>query len=116
IVQNWGGGLTIQQSEFLGCTANSGLYTPVVQNLLWESITVEDTIFIDYGQRPELYAKTGLGSPLSWINVGHEAPPTAASSRRDVVLRNVFLDEGGWEDVTALPAPHHRPSGPLHPL
>ncbi|MFL6334258.1 MAG: carboxypeptidase regulatory-like domain-containing protein [Pyrinomonadaceae bacterium] len=113
IIQNYGGGLTIQQSEFLGCTANSGLYTPVVQNLLWESITVEDAIFIDYGQRPELYAKTGIGSPLSWINVGHAAPPTADSSRREVVLRNIFLDEGGWQAVTALPARYQSPPVPI---
>jgi len=113
IVQNWGGGLTIQQSEFLGCTANSGLYTPVVQNYLWESVTVEDSIFIDYGQRPELYAKTGLGSPLSWVNIGHAAPPTARSSRREVVLRNVFLDEGGWQAVTADPARYQSPPVPV---
>ena len=113
IVQNWNGGLTLQQSEFLGCTANSGLYTPVVQNYLWESVTVEDTIFIDYGQRPELYAKTGLGSPLSWVNIGHAAPPTARSSRREVVLRNLFLDEGGWEAITSLPARYQSPTVPL---
>ena len=113
IVQNWGSGLTIQQTKFLGCTANSGLYTPVVQNYLWESITVEDTIFIDYGQRPELYAKTGIGSPLSWINVGHAAPPTAASSRREVVLRNVFLDEGGWQAVTMQPARYQSQPVPI---
>ena len=113
IVQNWASGLTIQQSWFLGCTANSGLYAPVVQNLLWESITVEDTIFIDYGQRPELYAKTGYGSPLSWINVGHAAPPTPDSPRREVVLRNLFLDEGGWIGLSVMPARYQSPPVPI---
>ena len=113
MIQNWGGGLTIQQTAFLGCTANSGIYTSVVQNYLWESITVEDTIFIDYGQRPELYAKTGIGSPLSWINVGHPSPPTADSPRREVVLRNLFLDEGGWQALTVQPARTQSPPVPI---
>ncbi|HEX7313492.1 MAG TPA: DUF2012 domain-containing protein [Pyrinomonadaceae bacterium] len=113
IVQNWGGGLTIRQTAFLGCTANSGLYMPVVQNYLWESITVEDAIFIDYGQRPELYAKTGIGSPLSWINVGHPSPPTADSPRREVVLRNIFLDEGGWQAITVQPSRYQSPPVPI---
>jgi len=103
IVQNWESNLSIQQTAFLGSTANSGLYTPVVQNFLWKGITVEDTIFADYGQRPELYAKTSYGSPLSWINVGHAAPLTADSPRREVVLRKVFLDEGSWQGVTVQP-------------
>ncbi len=104
IVQSFGGGLTIQQTKFLGCTGNSGISVPVVQNYFWKSITVEDTIFIDYGQRPELYAKTGYGAPYSWVHVGPAAPPTADLPRREVVLRNLFLDEGGWLGISVLPA------------
>ncbi len=104
IVQSYEAGLTIQQTKFLGCTGNSGIGVPVVQNFFWKAITVEDTIFIDYGQRPELYAKTGYGAPYSWINVGPAALPTADSPRREVVLRNLFLDEGGWMGISVLPA------------
>ncbi len=104
IIQAQRSHLSIEQTAFLGCTANSGVYAPVVENFDWKGINVEDSIFIDYGQRPELYAKTGLGAPLSWINVGNAARRTPDSPRREVTLRNVFLDEGGWQAVTVMPA------------
>ncbi|HEX8294633.1 MAG TPA: carboxypeptidase regulatory-like domain-containing protein, partial [Pyrinomonadaceae bacterium] len=96
--------LSIQQTAFLGCTANSGYYTPVVQNWDWKGITVEDTIFADYGQRPELYGKLGYGAAHCWVSVGHPAQRTPDSPRREVVIRNVMLDEGGWQGITVHPA------------
>jgi hypothetical protein len=105
--------LTIRETAFLGCTANSGLYTPVVQNWEWKGITIEDTIFADYGQRAELYGKTGYGAPLCWINVGHALPPTPDSPRREIVLRRLFLDEGGWQGVIVQPARYQNPTVPI---
>ena len=95
--------LEIAQSKFLGSTATSGFYIPVVQNLEWFGITVTDTTFLDYGQRPELFSKTGIAAPISWINIGNAAQKTNLSPRREVVLRNVFLDEGGYWGLSCLP-------------
>jgi hypothetical protein len=94
--------LEISLSKFLGSTAASGYYVPVVENVQWHGITVTDTTFLDYGTR-ELFAKTGLGAPISWINIGNAAPPTNVSPRREVVLRNVFMDEGGYWGLSSLP-------------
>ena len=94
--------LEISLSKFLGSTAASGYYVPVVENVQWRGITVTDTTFLDYGTR-ELFAKTGLGAPISWINIGNAAPPTNVSPRREVVLRNVFMDEGGYWGLSSLP-------------
>lgn len=95
--------LEITQSKFLGTTATSGGYLPVVQNLEWKSITVTDTIFLDYGLRPELFSKTFLAAPISWINIGNAAQPTPDSPRREVLIRNVFLDEGGFWGLSSMP-------------
>jgi hypothetical protein len=73
--------LEISLSKFLGSTATSGGYIPVVQNVQWRGITVTDTTFLDYGTR-ELFSKTGIAAPISWINVGNAAPPTNLSPRR----------------------------------
>ena len=113
IIQAWHSRLSVEQTAFLGSTANSGLYTPVIQNLEWEGINVEDSIFADYGQRAELYGKMGYGAPLCWVNVGHATPPTADSPRREVVIRRVFFDEGGWQAINSQPARYQSPTVPL---
>ena len=95
--------LEITQCKFLGSTATSGLYIPIVQNIEWYGITVSDTTFLDYGQRPELFSKTGYAAPISWINIGNAAKTTNLSPRREVVLRNVFLDEGAFWGLSSLP-------------
>lgn len=94
--------LSIELSVFLGCTANSGAYAPVVENLLWRKFTMTNSIFLDYGLRA-FFSKTGLGAPLSWIDIGNPAPPTPASPRREFVVRDTFLDEGGWVGISAFP-------------
>src|SRR6185295_4957603 len=100
-------------SKFLGCTGNSGTYTPVVENLQWRGITVTDTTFLDYGTRPDFFSKTGLAAPISWVNIGNAAPPTNVSPRREVVLRNVFMDEGGFWGLSSLPFRYTPQSAPI---
>ncbi|HSE16291.1 MAG TPA: carboxypeptidase regulatory-like domain-containing protein [Pyrinomonadaceae bacterium] len=104
--------LEISLSKFLGSTATSGYYLPIVQNLEWHGITVTDTTFLDYGTR-ELFSKTGVAAPISWINIGNAAPPTNLSPRREVVLRNVFLDEGGYWGLSSLPYRYTPQSAPI---
>lgn len=104
--------LEISLSKFLGSTATSGFYIPVVENLEWRGITVTDTTFLDYGTR-ELFSKTGVAAPISWINIGNAAPPTNISPRREVVLRNVFLDEGGYWGLSSLPYRYVPQSAPI---
>ena len=73
-----------------------------MQNIEWRGVTVSDTTFIDYGQR-EFFGKSFLAAPISWINIGNAAPPTNQSPRREVVLKNVFLDEGAFYGFSSLP-------------
>ncbi len=113
IVQSVRSGLNIEQSVFLGSTGNSGVYVPVVQNIEWKSITIAGTVFVDYGQRAELYGKLGMASPFSWINIGNAAAPESDSPRREVVVRNVFLDEGALSGIASLPDRYLPPSAPI---
>ena len=94
--------LKIDQTKFLGCAGSSGTYLPVVQNLRWKGITVTTTAFVDFGLRA-LYSKTTNGMPISWINIGNAEAVTNDSPRREVVIRNVFLDEGSYMGITSLP-------------
>ena len=94
--------LSIELSVFLGCTANGGSYAPVVENVKWRGFHISNSIFLDYGLRP-FWGKTGLGAPLSWINIGNAQAPTPESPRREVIVRDTFLDEGGWIGFTVLP-------------
>jgi hypothetical protein len=94
--------LTIQQSSVLGSTANSGAYAGVVENVDWKGFTISNSIFLDYGQGA-FYGKMGLGAPLSWINFGDQADKTPESPRREIVVKDTFLDEGGWIGITAYP-------------
>src|SRR5215203_1667896 len=103
--------LEITKTKFLGTIATSGGYLPVVQNLEWRGITVTDTIFLDYGQR-EFFGKTFLAAPISWINIGNAAQPTNLSPRREVVLRNVFLDEGGYWGLSSMPLRYQPQTAP----
>ena len=112
IVQAIRSDLEITKTKFLGTIATSGAYLPVVQNLEWYGITVTDTIFLDYGQR-ELFGKTFLAAPISWINIGNAAQPTNLSPRREVVLRNVFLDEGGYWGLSSMPLRYLPQTAPI---
>lgn len=94
--------LSIELSSFLGSTGNSGVYAALVENIEWKKFSISNSIFLDYGLR-DFFSKTGLGAPLSWINLGNAAEPTPDSPRREVIVRDVFLDEGGWVGISALP-------------
>ncbi len=94
--------MSIESTVFLGCTANSGAYAPIVENLDWRGFSISNSIFLDYGLRP-FFGKTGLGAPLSWINIGNAANTTPESPRREVVIRDTFLDEGGWVGISVFP-------------
>ncbi|HEX5704962.1 MAG TPA: carboxypeptidase regulatory-like domain-containing protein [Pyrinomonadaceae bacterium] len=113
IVESVRSGLKISQTKFLGSTGNSGVYMPVVENLEWKHVEVADTVFLDYGQRPELYGKTGYGAPLSWINVGNAAVVINTSTRREVIVNRVFLDEGGLSGLSAMPGRYLPASAPI---
>ena len=95
--------LRLEQCAFLGCAANSGVTTSVVENSSWIGIAVTDCKFIDYGNRPDFYSKTPLAPPYSWISIGPAAAPEPNWSRREAVVRNVFLDEGAWIGIAARP-------------
>lgn len=94
--------LSIESSVVLGSATNSGAYAPIVENREWKRFSISNSIFIDYGTR-SYFGKMGFGAPLSWINFGGVAPRTLESSRREVVIRDTFLDEGGWIGITAYP-------------
>ena len=94
--------LNLEQSKFLGSAGASGAYVPIVQNLRWKSIKVTNSTFVDYGQRAEIYGKL-LYAALSWINIGSVEPPTPDSPRREVIIRDVFLDEGAYIGIFSLP-------------
>ncbi len=95
--------LTIDRTVFLGCTGNSGVSNSVVLNTAWRGFSVTETIFADYGQRPNYFGKLGLAAAFSWIMVGNTAPATNLSPRREAIIRNVFLDEGGFIGISVIP-------------
>jgi Calx-beta domain-containing protein/carboxypeptidase family protein/pectate lyase-like protein/uncharacterized protein DUF4214 len=113
IVKGIASRLTIERSVFLGCTARSALNTSVVQNSSWKGITVTEAVFIDYGQRPELFTKTNLSPALSWINISNAAPPDHNFPRREISIKSVFLDEGAIYGITSVPNPSQVTSAPI---
>lgn len=104
--------LTIEQLMVLGSTANSGAYAPIIENIDWKGFSISNSIFIDFGVR-SFFGKMGLGAPLSWINFAAVAPRTPESSRREVVIRDTFFDEGGWIGITAF---GHLWGAPVDPI
>jgi hypothetical protein len=105
--------LEVTQCKFLGSTATSGAYAPVVQNVEWYGITISDSVFLDYGLR-EIYGKTYLAAPISWVNIGNAAAVTNHSPRREAVIRDTFLDEGGYWGLSSLPYRYTPPSAPIN--
>jgi hypothetical protein len=104
--------LKLEHSKFLGSTGNSGLYAPVVENLHWKGISVTNCVFSDYGGRPDQWGKLGDSTPLSWINIGNADAVTNDSPRREVSVRDVFLDEGAYIGITVNPD-FYPPSAPV---
>lgn len=95
--------LTIEATVFLGCTGNSGVRNSVVTASTWKDLSVTNTVFADYGQRPDFFGKTGFAAAYSWILVGNTAPVTNLSPRRAVNIRDVFMDEGGFFGIAVVP-------------
>lgn len=104
--------LNINQLMVLGSTANSGAYAPIIENIEWKGFHISNSIFIDFGTR-SFFGKMGLGAPLSWINFASVAERTQESSRREVVVRDTFFDEGGWVGITAYPHLGGTPADPI---
>lgn len=96
-------GLKLDQVAFLGCSTNSGVTGSVVQNTLWQSFSITNSKFIDYGYRPDFYSKTPLAAPYSWISIGNAAGLVPSSSRREAFVQNVFLDEGAYIQLSSRP-------------
>jgi hypothetical protein len=105
-------GLTIDQTAFLGSTGNSGVRNSVILTTNWKSISLTESVFVDYGQRPGYYGKLGLAPPYSWIMVGNAAPVDSASPRRDTTIRNVFMDEGGFMAIASIPDFYNQSAAP----
>jgi hypothetical protein len=95
--------LKLEQTAFLGCAANSGLTTSIVQTHLWLGVAISDCKFIDYGNRPGFFSKTPLQSPYSWISIGKAAALEPTWSRREAIIKHVFLDEGSYFGIAARP-------------
>ncbi|MBA3246980.1 MAG: carboxypeptidase regulatory-like domain-containing protein [Pyrinomonadaceae bacterium] len=104
IVYAYHSGLKVEGSAFLGCAASSGLRTSVIQNVWWREVSITDTRFIDYGWRPDFFSKTTLSPPYSWISVGNAAAVDDPAEQRQVIIRNVFLDEGVFVGLSCIPA------------
>lgn len=104
--------LSVEVSVFLGSTANSGAYAPLIENVEWRRFSISNSIFLDYGLGA-FFSKTGLGAPLSWIGIEDAAPATPESPRREVIVRDTFLDEGGWVGISALPYRWVSPPPPI---
>jgi hypothetical protein len=104
--------LAVESTVFLGCTANSGMYAPIIENHHWKKFSISNSIFIDYGLEA-FFGKMGLGAPISWINFGSIAPRTPESPRREVVVKDTFMDEGGWVGITAFPHLWGNPADPF---
>lgn len=113
IVQAVRSHLTVEQTVFLGSTASSGVYSPLIQNLEWKGFVINNSIFADYGQRAEQYGKMGYGSPFSWINIGNAAALTPDSPRREATFREVFIDEGGFVGISSLPNLYQPSTAPI---
>lgn len=109
IVASYHSRLAIENSVFLGCTAASGLYTSVVQNIWWRGLRVEHTRFVDYGERQGFFSKTGASAPFSWINLGNAATKEDPSVRRETSITDVFLDEGGYSGISCIPQLYTQP-------
>jgi hypothetical protein len=102
IVNSYHCNLKIHDAAFLGCATSSAITTSVVEASQWQGFTITGTRFIDYGNRA-YWSKTVLQPPYSWIMVGGAAPRDAASSWREVVIRDVFLDEGAFIGLSLRP-------------
>jgi len=95
--------LNITETAFLGCTIGSGYDGAVVQNTSWKNISITESVFVDYGRRPDFYGKTTWGAVYSWIGIGNAAGVDNLSPRREAFISHVFLDEGHIFGIASRP-------------
>ena len=95
--------LNITETAFLGCSVNSAYDGAVVQNSSWKNISIAESVFTDYGQRPGFYGKTTWSAVYSWIGIGNAAGVDSLSPRREVFISHVFLDEGHIFGIASRP-------------
>lgn len=114
IVYAYQSNLTVEDSAFLGCSTATSSRSAVIQNISWRGITITGTRFIDYGNRADYFSKTTLSPPNSWISIGNAAEADANSSRREVVLRDLFLDEGVYNGISCFPSFFSSNSTPIN--
>lgn len=95
--------LKVDQTAFLGCTGNSAIRNSVVLLTNWRSFALTESVFVDYGTRPGFYSKLGMGTPYSWVMIANAAPADTLTPRRDALIRNVFMDEGGFMAIASIP-------------
>src|SRR5439155_25500720 len=105
-------GLKIVQTAFLGCTGNSAIRNSVVLATNWKSLSLTESVFVDYGQRPGFFSKTGMGTPYSWFMIADAAPVDTASPRRDATIRNVFMDEAAFLAIASIPDYYDQTAAP----
>jgi hypothetical protein len=106
--------LTVEDSAFLGCSTATSNHSSAIQNITWKGINVTGTRFVDYGNRADFFSKTPLSPPNSWISIGDAAAADATSLRREVVLRDLFLDEGVFNGIACFPAFYSSTSTPIN--
>jgi len=78
----------------------------------WKSISLTDSVFVDYGQRPDYWGKLGLAAPFAWIMIADAAPVDSFSPRRDATIRRVFMDEGGYIAIASIPSDYDSQAAP----
>jgi hypothetical protein len=110
IVKTYQAGVNVEDSAFLGCATNSGITTSILEVNQWRRFAITGTRFIDYGNRA-FYGKTPRAAPYSWIMIGGAAIDSS-SAWREVVVRDVFLDEGAFIGLSLRPD-LFSPSGPI---
>lgn len=106
VIQANSASLRILRTTFRGCAASSGTDKSVIRADDWDRILLEDVDFYDWGVIDGVYhaksaAASGM-SPWGWLMIGQPSSPSVdAFSQRQVLLRRVRMDEGGYQGVSS---------------
>ena len=96
--------LRVLRTTFRGCAASSGTDKSVIRADYWDRILLEDVDFYDWGVIDGVYhAKSAHSmSPWGWLMIGQPSSASVdAFSQRQVLLRRVRMDEGGYQGVSS---------------
>lgn len=94
--------LLVERCTFRGCTANSGLDCPIINNANWFGLVVRSTWFIDYGDLDGIFhSKTPIASAAGFIRLGQPAKASvnAMFGAGEAVIDDVRVDEGCYRAV-----------------